>query len=98
MLVEEVFRIVRPRAGFRVILHRKYALVFHPYPRHGLVVQVQVGDFQAGVGFCNITKCCTEVCPEAIHITDNAIIPLKERVVDRFYDPIRWILDKVAGK
>jgi succinate dehydrogenase / fumarate reductase, iron-sulfur subunit len=42
----------------------------------------------AGVGFCNITKCCTEVCPEDIHITDNAIIPLKERVVDEFYDPI----------
>ena len=43
---------------------------------------------QAGLGFCNITKCCTEVCPEDIHITDNAIIPLKERVVDRHYDPI----------
>ncbi|MCC7527212.1 MAG: succinate dehydrogenase/fumarate reductase iron-sulfur subunit [Candidatus Melainabacteria bacterium] len=42
----------------------------------------------AGIGFCNITKCCTEVCPEDIHITDNAIIPLKERVVDEFYDPI----------
>lgn len=42
----------------------------------------------AGVGFCNITKCCTEVCPEDIHITDNAIIPLKERVVDEFYDPL----------
>ncbi|PZM81288.1 MAG: succinate dehydrogenase/fumarate reductase iron-sulfur subunit [Candidatus Melainabacteria bacterium] len=42
----------------------------------------------AGIGFCNITKCCTEVCPEDIHITDNAIIPMKERVVDEFYDPI----------
>ena len=44
---------------------------------------------QAGIGYCNITKCCTEVCPESIHITDNAIIPLKERVVDDFYDPLR---------
>ena len=43
---------------------------------------------QHGIGYCNITKCCTKVCPEHIHITDNAIIPLKERVVDRFYDPI----------
>jgi succinate dehydrogenase / fumarate reductase iron-sulfur subunit len=42
-----------------------------------------------GVGLCNITKCCTKVCPEGITITDNAIIPLKERVVDRFYDPVR---------
>jgi succinate dehydrogenase / fumarate reductase iron-sulfur subunit len=41
-----------------------------------------------GIGYCNITKCCTEVCPESIKITDNAIIPLKERVVDEFYDPI----------
>ncbi len=42
-----------------------------------------------GIGFCNITKCCTNVCPESIHITDNAIIPLKERTVDRFYDPVQ---------
>ena len=45
-----------------------------------------------GIGYCNITKCCTKVCPEHITITDNAIIPLKERVVDRFYDPIRRLL------
>ena len=50
-----------------------------------------------GVGLCNITKCCTEVCPEHIHITDNAIIPLKERVVDRFYDPVRKLLRVLTG-
>jgi len=44
---------------------------------------------EMGVGLCNITKCCTKVCPENITITDNAIIPLKERVVDRHYDPLR---------
>jgi succinate dehydrogenase / fumarate reductase iron-sulfur subunit len=44
-----------------------------------------------GLGFCNITKCCTEVCPEHIKITDNAIIPLKERVADRRFDPLRMI-------
>lgn len=53
---------------------------------------------EAGVGFCNITKCCTEVCPEDIHITDNAIIPLKERVVDEYYDPILMIWKKLTGK
>ena len=47
---------------------------------------------QAGIGLCNITKCCTEVCPEHIHITDNGIIPLKERVVDRYYDPLTRLL------
>ncbi|HYB90750.1 MAG TPA: succinate dehydrogenase/fumarate reductase iron-sulfur subunit [Candidatus Binataceae bacterium] len=45
-----------------------------------------------GVGYCNITKCCTAVCPEDICITDNAIIPLKERVADEFYDPLRRLL------
>lgn len=45
-----------------------------------------------GLGLCNITKCCTVVCPEHIHITDNAIIPLKERVVDEYYDPLTRLL------
>jgi len=49
------------------------------------------------IGLCNITKCCTEVCPEHIHITDNGIIPLKERVVDRFYDPVMWIWRTLFG-
>lgn len=53
---------------------------------------------ELGLGFCNITKCCTEVCPEDIHITDNAIIPLKERVVDDHYDPVLWIIRKLTGK
>ena len=52
---------------------------------------------QMGLGMCNITKCCTEVCPEGIKITDNAIIPLKERVVDEFFDPVRWVWSKVTG-
>ena len=51
---------------------------------------------QAGVGLCNITKCCTEVCPEHIHITDNGIIPLKERMADTF-DPVVWIMRKIRG-
>ena len=45
-----------------------------------------------GIGYCNITKCCTKVCPEGIKITDNAIIPLKERVVDEHYDPLRALV------
>ena len=50
-----------------------------------------------GIGYCNITKCCTEVCPEHIKITDNAIIPLKERVADVYYDPLQWFLRKIRG-
>ena len=53
---------------------------------------------EGGIGLCNITKCCTEVCPEHIKITDNAIIPLKERVVDEYYDPVRWFWRKLRGK
>jgi succinate dehydrogenase / fumarate reductase iron-sulfur subunit len=52
---------------------------------------------QAGVGLCNITKCCTEVCPEHIHITDNGIIPMKERMADN-YDPVVWLLRKMRGR
>jgi succinate dehydrogenase / fumarate reductase iron-sulfur subunit len=52
----------------------------------------------AGVAMCNITKCCTEVCPEHIHITDNGIIPLKERVADRYFDPIRAVFRALSPK
>ncbi|WP_046471051.1 succinate dehydrogenase/fumarate reductase iron-sulfur subunit [Allosalinactinospora lopnorensis] len=49
-----------------------------------------------GLGYCNITKCCTEVCPENIRITDNSLIPLKERVADRRYDPVVWLGSKIG--
>jgi succinate dehydrogenase iron-sulfur subunit len=52
----------------------------------------------AGLGMCNITKCCSEVCPENIHITDNAIIPMKERVVDTKYDPLVWLGNKIRRR
>ena len=51
-----------------------------------------------GLGYCNITKCCTEVCPEHIKITDNAIIPMKERVVDAHYDPVAWLGRKILKR
>jgi succinate dehydrogenase / fumarate reductase, iron-sulfur subunit len=52
---------------------------------------------ELGIGLCNITKCCTEVCPENIRITDNAIIPLKERVVDEYYDPLFRLVRKIRS-
>jgi succinate dehydrogenase / fumarate reductase iron-sulfur subunit len=51
-----------------------------------------------GIGYCNITKCCTTVCPEGITITDNAIIPLKERVMDHAFDPIVKLVGMMRGK
>ena len=67
---------------------------------HPLDSDDRLGDLQKaqGIGYCNITKCCTKVCPESIHITDNAIIPLKERVVDEFYDPLGWLFGKRSDK
>jgi succinate dehydrogenase / fumarate reductase iron-sulfur subunit len=61
---------------------------------HPLDVEDRLPDLKQnnGIGFCNITKCCTSVCPENIAITDNAIIPLKERVADRYYDPLRRMI------
>ena len=53
---------------------------------------------QAGLGMCNITKCCSEVCPEQIHITDNALIPMKERVVDHRYDPLVWLGNRIRRR
>jgi succinate dehydrogenase / fumarate reductase iron-sulfur subunit len=54
-----------------------------------------VAQDEHGLGLCNITKCCTDVCPEHIKITDNALIPMKERVADRRYDPIVWLGNKL---
>jgi succinate dehydrogenase / fumarate reductase, iron-sulfur subunit len=74
---------------------RVAGLEMHPLDAVNRVKLLKEG---LGVGFCNITKCCTEVCPEEIHITDNAIIPLKERVVDEYYDPVKWLWRKITGK
>ena len=67
---------------------------------HPLDVENRVDELAKtkGIGYCNITKCCTAVCPESIKITDNAIIPLKERVVDEFYDPIRRLFRMFKSK
>jgi succinate dehydrogenase / fumarate reductase iron-sulfur subunit len=65
------------------------ALEMHPLDTENRVEEIR-NTF--GIGYCNITKCCTNVCPENIKITDNAIIPLKERVVDEFYDPVKKFL------
>ncbi len=70
------------------------ALEMHPLDTEDRLESLKSKD---GIGYCNITKCCTTVCPENITITDNAIIPLKERVVDRFYDPIQWLLRLIRG-
>src|SRR5688572_27948721 len=70
--------------GPRFLIHVA-ALEMHPLDTENRIPELKNSG---GIGYCNITKCCTQVCPEHIHITDNGIIPLKERVVDEFYDPL----------
>jgi succinate dehydrogenase / fumarate reductase iron-sulfur subunit len=74
---------------------RLASLEMHPLDE---VDRVPMTKEEFGSGYCNITRCCTEVCPEHIGITDNGIIPMKERVVDRYYDPVAWLLRSVTGK
>jgi succinate dehydrogenase / fumarate reductase iron-sulfur subunit len=76
-------------------LIRAASLEMHPLDTED---RLEVVKDELGVGYCNITKCCTEVCPEDIHITDNGIIPLKERVVSRYYDPIAALWRSITGK
>lgn len=71
-------------AGPRYFVHDA-ALEMHPLDDQNRIREIRN---EHGIGYCNITKCCTKVCPAGIQITDNAIIPLKERVVDEFYDPL----------
>ncbi len=68
------------------------ALEMHPLDKADRLADLKETQ---GIGYCNITKCCTKVCPEHITITDNAIIPLKERVVDEYYDPVRMVFRKL---
>ena len=74
--------------GPRFLVHVA-ALEMHPLDTEDRLEELRHAQ---GIGYCNITKCCTKVCPESITITDNAIIPLKERVVDRYYDPLAKLL------
>jgi succinate dehydrogenase / fumarate reductase, iron-sulfur subunit len=80
---------VGPRFMIRVA-----SLEMHPLDTEDRIPELRK---EYGSGLCNITRCCTEVCPEHIGITDNGIIPMKERVVDRYYDPIAMLGRKLFG-
>ena len=81
-------------AGPRLLV-RLAALEMHPLDTNDRLALIKQ---RAGLGYCNITKCCSEVCPEHIKITDNAIIPLKERVVTEYHDPVVWLVRKLTGR
>jgi succinate dehydrogenase / fumarate reductase iron-sulfur subunit len=99
-LCQDVCHVLRDHRKFdefigpRLLVHTA-ALEMHP-----LDVADRRDDLRRlqGIGYCNVTKCCTQVCPESIKITDNAIIPLKERVADDAYDPLRFVVHAFARR
>jgi succinate dehydrogenase / fumarate reductase, iron-sulfur subunit len=99
-LCQDVCHVLRDHAlhqkfiGPRFLVHVA-ALEMHPLDTENRLEELKGGQ---GIGYCNITKCCTKVCPEHITITDNAIIPLKERVVDQFYDPLAKLLRRLKSR
>jgi succinate dehydrogenase / fumarate reductase iron-sulfur subunit len=98
-LCQDVCHVLREHHMHREFIGPRFlvqsaALEMHPLDTEDRTEELRRAQ---GIGYCNITKCCTKVCPEEIAITDNAIIPLKERVVDRAYDPIRKLLRVISG-
>ena len=98
-LCQDVCHVLRDRDGRDRFVGPRFmirtaSLEMHPLDDADRVPEIRK---EYGSGMCNITRCCTEVCPEHIGITDNGIIPLKERVVDRYYDPVAMVGRKLFG-
>ena len=93
-LCQDVCHVLREHKKFDEFIGPRYFVYSAALEMNPIDTADRIPDMKekAGIGYCNITKCCTNVCPEHIHITDNAIIPLKERVVSRYYDPVTRLL------
>ncbi|MGK2864745.1 MAG: succinate dehydrogenase/fumarate reductase iron-sulfur subunit [Chitinophagaceae bacterium] len=90
-LCQDVCHVLREHKLHDEFIGPRFLVYVAALEMHPLDIEDRLQDLknEEGIGYCNITKCCTTVCPEDITITDNAIIPLKERVADRYYDPIK---------
>ena len=90
-LCQDVCHVLREHQLYEEFIGPRFLVHVASLEMHPLDVEDRREDLKKwlGIGYCNITKCCTGVCPEDIHITDNAIIPLKERVADKYYDPLK---------
>ncbi|HEY2573673.1 MAG TPA: succinate dehydrogenase/fumarate reductase iron-sulfur subunit [Verrucomicrobiaceae bacterium] len=90
-LCQDVCHVLRDHHLYEGFIGPRYFVYTAALEMHPLDTEDRVPDLKEaqGLGYCNITKCCTKVCPENITITDNAIIPLKERVVDEYFDPLK---------
>ena len=99
-LCQDVCHVLRDHQKQESFIGPRFLVYVAALEMHPLDVADRTDELKEahGIGYCNITKCCTKVCPESIHITDNAIIPLKERVADEFYDPLKALVRLVRGK
>jgi succinate dehydrogenase / fumarate reductase, iron-sulfur subunit len=99
-LCQDVCHVLRDHHKHQEFIGPRFFVYSAALEMHPLDTADRLSDLKGeqGLGYCNITKCCTKVCPEHITITDNAIIPLKERVVDRFYDPVTRLLRVITGR
>jgi len=99
-LCQDVCHVLREREGKDRFVGPRFMIRLASLEMHPLDDDDRIREIknEHGSGMCNITRCCTDVCPEHIGITDNGIIPLKERVVDRFYDPLRVIASRLFGR
>jgi succinate dehydrogenase / fumarate reductase iron-sulfur subunit len=98
-LCQDVCHVLRDHHLHEEFIGPRFLIYTAALEMHPLDTADRVSDLKQenGIGYCNITKCCTKVCPESITITDNAIIPLKERVADRFYDPVKRLFRVLGG-
>ena len=99
-LCQDVCHVLRDHHKHDEFIGPRYFVYAAALEMHPLDTADRLRDLKEehSIGYCNITKCCTKVCPEGITITDNAIIPLKERVVDEFYDPVVKLVRLLRGK
>jgi succinate dehydrogenase / fumarate reductase, iron-sulfur subunit len=99
-LCQDVCHVLRDHHKHEEFIGPRFLVYAAALEMHPLDVAERTTELKEahGIGYCNITKCCTKVCPEGITITDNAIIPLKERVVDQHFDPIAALVRLVRGK
>ena len=99
-LCQDVCHVIRDHGKTSEFIGPRFLVYAAALEMNPIDAEDRVDDLKQkhGIGYCNITKCCTKVCPESITITDNAIIPLKERVADRFYDPVKRLFRVFTGR
>jgi succinate dehydrogenase / fumarate reductase, iron-sulfur subunit len=93
-LCQDVCHVLREHRKYDQFIGPRFFTYVAALEMHPLDTEDRVKDLKDkfSIGYCNITTCCRQVCPESITITENAIIPLKERVVDEFFDPLKKLL------